>query len=594
MLALLATAALAFGPAEPPPPPLKPYLVRNIATAGLPASSNPDRFFRLGTRAIFTADDGVSGRELWASDGTVGGTVRLADTCPGPCPVGVDPLTANDTRLFFFATDELVRLHLWVTGGRPENTVQLTGPLEIRGKAFAWNAAKTRLFFLASDGVHGDRLWRTDGTVAGTAPLTDINSGPLAGSGERNPVAVGNTIYFLARSSGQDALWRTDGTAAGTVEVRGDWPFPPFPNPRLVGAVGSRLLLEVNRGSGTELWASDGTHDGTAPLADLQAGAEYLPVKDLVAVGNRTYFIAGSESEGQELWVTDGTHDGTVRLTRFAEPQAFFDDDRRYLYLPRETWTSPSRFVFGAYSDAEHGSELWETDGTPAGTHLLRDLCPGACSGFHYGLLALADRLYFSGDDGTGALEAWKTDGTEAGTRLVQSFPPAPAGSVLFGIGPPAGGRLLFGVSSFSGLAQEVTLWRSSGEPGGTTPIATVAVDSGFRGIPVGPGLLFTARDDRGGELWKSDGTTAGTGRLADIAPEDLGGSAPYGFMPVGNRVLFFADDGVSGWEPWISDGTAAGTRRVAQLAPVRSRTSRPTWAGARRASATGSSSACD
>jgi len=47
----------------------------------------------------------------------------------------------------------------------------------------------------------------------------------------------------------------------------------------------------------------------------------------------------------------------------------------------KRLWVSSSRFVFAAH-DGIHGPEPWVSDGTAAGTRLLRDLCPGACAGW--------------------------------------------------------------------------------------------------------------------------------------------------------------------------------------------------------------------
>ena len=64
---------------------------------------------------------------------------------------------------------------------------------------------------------------------------------------------------------------------------------------------------------------------------------------------------------------------------------------------------------------------------------------------------------------------------------------------------------------------------------------------------------------DTGAELWRSDGTAAGTSLLVDILPGPEG-SKPSNLRMLGDKLLFFASDGVNGSEPWVSDGTAAGT----------------------------------
>ena len=67
--------------------------------------------------------------------------------------------------------------------------------------------------------------------------------------------------------------------------------------------------------------------------------------------------------------------------------------------------------------------------------------------------------------------------------------------------------------------------------------------------------------------LWKTDGSDAGTVRVADIGPGSVG-SFLTGLTNVGGTLYFRAFDGTSGDELWKSDGTEAGTVRVADIRP--------------------------
>ncbi len=72
--------------------------------------------------------------------------------------------------------------------------------------------------------------------------------------------------------------------------------------------------------------------------------------------------------------------------------------------------------------------------------------------------------------------------------------------------------------------------------------------------------LYFVANDGiTGEELWKSDGTNAGTFLIKDIDPEDT--SVVENITNVNGTLFFTAHDGITGFELWKSDGTESGTK---------------------------------
>src|SRR5439155_6458138 len=79
------------------------------------------------------------------------------------------------------------------------------------------------------------------------------------------------------------------------------------------------------------------------------------------------------------------------------------------------------KLFFSAY-EATDGYELWQSDGTAAGTVMVKDINPGTYSSFPSNLTNVNGTLFFSANDGTVGEELWKSDGTAAGTVLVEDI----------------------------------------------------------------------------------------------------------------------------------------------------------------------------
>ena len=80
------------------------------------------------------------------------------------------------------------------------------------------------------------------------------------------------------------------------------------------------------------------------------------------------------------------------------------------------------KVIFSAY-DAVHGFEPWITDGTTNGTYLLKDIDPSNTSlnpGSAYGFTEINGKSIFIGNDGVNGSALWLTDGTSAGTQILK------------------------------------------------------------------------------------------------------------------------------------------------------------------------------
>lgn len=187
--------------------------------------------------------------------------------------------------------------------------------------------------------------------------------------------------------------------------------------------------------------------------------------------------------------------------------------------------------AFFAATDASHGEELWVTDGTPEGTHMVKDLVPGVGSSNPGYLGRLNDKALFAAYTDEFDVQAFVTDGTEEGTVMLTDF--------IFGANPVTFIQMNETQAVFAAYDEES--WEYD--------------------------------PDRGPQrwLWVTDGTVEGTKRVAQVDmkwPGQENQTLHTAYVRSGRRVFFKADDidGTTGEELWVTDGTEAGTYCVMDI----------------------------
>ena len=428
------------------------------------------------------------------------------------------------------------------------------------------------MFFTADDGVHGQELWKSDGTNAGTVMVKDIKPDQDGFYGPEYLAAVEGTLFFAADDGRHGMeLWKSDGTRSGTVMVKDIITGRRSVDLGSPVAVGENLFFTADdRVHGPELWKSDGTRAGTVMVKDISSDDEgyagYAGPSSLTAAGGRLFFTADDDLHGPELWTSDGTGTGTVMVKDIALGSAASAEPPRSL-------TGVDDTLFFLAEDGVHGQELWTSDGTRAGTVMAKDINPGEPdsveSGYGTDMTGMKGRLFFGASDGTHGPGLWTSDGTEAGTTLVKAGPGRPRGA---GDLAAVGGSLFFAADDGTSGSE---LWQSDGTAAGTVVLKDFRrVEDAMYWEPygltsAGGRLFFKADDGHGRELWTSDGTLSGTVMVKDIHPgnenyDEYGG--PSRLTDVGGVLFFAADDGSHGDELWRSEGARAGTVQVKDI----------------------------
>ncbi|HEY1022683.1 MAG TPA: ELWxxDGT repeat protein, partial [Flavisolibacter sp.] len=232
-------------------------------------------------------------------------------------------------------------------------------------------------------------------------------------------------------------------------------------------------------------------------------------------------------------------------------PVKLFSFPSQPTWSPGNTVSKISSFQTGLVY--VQGTELLYSDGTQAGTKVLRDF--GAEANSITNFYELASTLYFTSQYGT-SLVLWQTDGTDAGTTPLDTLSNGTSSTYINGF-TSLGSTLYFTASANE---QGAELWKYNGTECELVADINPGTPSGVNGIPVAFNnkLYFSGSNTTHGyELWQSDGTTAGTILLKDI--HTTASSSPGNFT-VFNTKLYFSANGASGIELYSTDGTAAGT----------------------------------
>ena len=314
-------------------------------------------------------------RELWVTNGTEDGTVRLAT-------LGNEPgaFTEVDGSVYFpVRTGSTTRL--WFSDGTQDGTRVVA--TTAGNRTAEWTQIDTQLI-----GLHGNSL---NAFTLGSDAINTIQS---FRDRTHNILITGGHLYFHSHHGDTSTLWKTDGTDTGTESfVTLDGVFWHQT------ALGNKWLFTLVENDQIALWESDGTQEGTRRLRWLGAGTpgEFVdsPFDDLA------FLVLNTERYGEEVWVTDGTAAGTHVYDINPGPSSSVSDDTEFAIWNDELY-------FGART-RNTGQGLWKIDGE----------MPLAADFDRNGTVDFADFLALSASFGKQGSDVSREDGDVNGDQMV-------------------------------------------------------------------------------------------------------------------------------------------------------------------------------
>ena len=479
--------------------------------------------------------------------------------------------------LFFSAFDSSGQYAVWRTDGSQENTLLVVPASSYpTNMPFTFKTFQNKLFFASNH-----RIWYLETPDGQPQPLVESTT---SFSPPWMKELDDHLIFIWHDSEHGDKLWTSDGTPAGTHILENDLAWPSYSS-LFFGLVHQNILYF--RATNNTLWSyRPAQHQLTQLFAQKSTG--------LVAMGNWVYFFAYDETNGGMLYRTDGLDvQPAVKLSTSNVQVGFFGaltrENQNYLLFhikdaDNQTWlyssngaqdgltklagplsiTSNSigyangRYFFGA-RDATHSAEVWQSDGTTAGTSQVKDIYPGLGGSYPDGFGSCGTRICFFASDDIHGLEPWSTDGTPEGTQMLVDANPTASDSNFIHI-QPAGERLYF--IAHDGVHRN--LYRVTPAAAGVELLNQSVDPNDNNGVMASVGdQVFFLEDlgDNGFNLWRVAGPTSSPELIKNLGKLD--GSTAIEHLQAFNQAVFFP----FGDQLWTSNGSASDTQLLYDMA---------------------------
>lgn len=505
------------------------------------------------TTIFFDGKIPALGTELWKSDGTLSGTTIVKDIFPG-FDDGLDTQTTFSFigETSYFTGRDSSGTELWKSNGTFDGTFLVKD-------IFTGLNSSTILFMTTIDGIlyfsanqtlieNNNYLWKSDGTTSGTQLVKDVNLRGMNGYAGNKIFELNNTIFFAGQKNVNGwEIWKSNGTTS-TTSLFVDLNYTASSFPRKLIQVGNKLFYSAVAGGtvGHQLFVTDintgasglvQTIPNSSPNGSLYDNNTY---SKFIKFGNEVIFLASTITNGNELWKSDGV---TITLIKDINPTGngvleSFGNEYKIL----------NNILYFTANDGNSGYALWRSDGTEAGTYMLRDFTSDSVSTNINDFCVFNNKVYFV----VNWDQIWFTDGTASGTQLFMTL-----NNIL---GLKANSSKLFFFNRTFNSTNLNQLWSTDGVVSNSSVIWQENGSFQRQSTIFNDMLYFVGFETGGCTIYKTDGSTSGTVKLK----EGLLLNNVKHLKVCGNK-LFITNNYISIVqekfnELWQTDGTSNGT----------------------------------
>ena len=467
-------------------------------TSVLDSYSNISGLSVKDSTVLYSASKSNTGSQIYQSNGTIAGTTSITNFSSTS---QIGNVMVSDKNVYFIKYENLISKLYKMQNGIVSEIKQLSGSdRHIKG-----GLCNGKLVFFSSEILNGnyrDVLYQFDEESEFLEKLADYYYT------DDNVYEFKNKLYYTVYDTQFNSAWMsTDGTLQETKNLSE------------IFGISNLSVLKISRDrenlilkNQADVLLFNGINTSLTKIEKESESFAFNYDMDFISYGNAIVFGASNNLNGNELFSSNGYATNLLEDLNHLSGTGFFN--------PIDL--NGKLIFFG--NDYDSGAEPFISDGTPAGTHLIKDINVGSGGSVYTNdnptFFKNGNKLFFRCTDGSG-YEPCVTDGTPEGTRKIKKIGDNYYGSV--GVDPyfmslNENEVLFASAMNNNNSSGNYNLWKTDGTPEGTNFVHSVypevlSSDLKVKSANINGVAYFVGRENIGSDvgIWKSDGTSSGT-----------------------------------------------------------------------------------